>query len=262
LSSRRRSISRNTRPRSVKIPISFLHARERSTRRSVDFFAVDIPASILVPRPPAMYRRPPCDFRMDNAFQRDAAKSLSSFSLSLSLSLAISRVGTREEKGRKTGSRRQRSDISLSLSDESTMRERRGEKVANAGGKRVSIIINGPRFDHYRPSLRDRKADLDAKSYISASCARETPCPQAAPHGATNVNVRISRRGVPQEREDRSLFLREVRKHDLHGVRGKTACLRKVHRFLSRKNDSSIEDRYTFIHGKITQKNMLLLQLE
>jgi len=102
------------------------------------------PASILVPRPPAMYRRPPCDFRMDNAFQRDAAKSLSSFSLSLSLSR--SRAWERAKKKVERPDLVDNVRISLSLSDESTMRERRGEKVANAGGKRVSIIINGPQF--------------------------------------------------------------------------------------------------------------------
>lgn len=130
MSSRRRSISRNTRPRSVKIPISFLHA---SARRFVDSIAVDIPASI----PGAGPRR-----RCIAAAPPPSPRAIFEWTMHFSgtrrnrspLSGAISRVGTREEKGRKTGSRRQRSAISLSDGG-STMRERRGEKVAGREGE-------------------------------------------------------------------------------------------------------------------------------
>lgn len=125
----------------------------------------------------------PPSVRFSNGQCISAGRGEIASSLSLSLSGAISRVGTREEKGRKTGSRRQRSGISLPIRWIDNARKAR-RKSCERGGKRVSITINRPccrgSLDHYRPSLRDRKADLDAKSYISASYARETPCPHTA----------------------------------------------------------------------------------
>ena len=97
MSSRRRSISRNTRPRSVKIPISFLHARERSTRRSVDFFAVD------TRRRYSYHDRRRCIAALRAIFEwtmhfSGTRRNRSLLSLSLSLSLSRSRAWERAKK--------------------------------------------------------------------------------------------------------------------------------------------------------------------
>jgi len=197
----------------MKIPIFFLHAsaRERAapSTPSPSIPGVDTRCRAAGDVSPP----PPCDFRMDNAFQRDAAKSLSSLPAD-----AISRVGTREEKGRKTGSRRQRSGISLAPMDQQCAK---GEEKKNCerAEKRVSITIDGPRcrFDHYRPSLRDRKVDLNAKSYLLASYlarARETPCL----HTARRFECSFGFHGEVCPGKERIVpFSSEVRKRDLHG---------------------------------------------
>lgn len=144
MSNRRRSISRNTRPRSVKIPISFLHASARERAGFVDSFTVDSRRRYPY-RAAGDVSPPPLRFSNGQCISAGrAAKSLSS------LSGAISRVGTRKEKGRETGSRRQRSGYLPIRWIDNARKARR--KSCGRGGKRVSITIDEPRcrFDHYR----------------------------------------------------------------------------------------------------------------
>lgn len=108
MSSRRRSISRNTRPRSVKIPISFLHAsaRERalaSVDSFVDSFAVDTRTG-----PPAMYRRPPVRFSNGQCISAGRGK----IALLTLAARDLARGNARGKRSKDRISRRQRSGIS------------------------------------------------------------------------------------------------------------------------------------------------------
>lgn len=203
MSNRRRSISRNTRPRSVKIPISFLRAsaRERvlaSSTPSPSIAGVDTRTG-----PPAMYRRPPCDFRMDNAFQRDARGKIALFSLGRDLA----RGNARGKRSRDRISKTTFGYLPIRWIDNARKARR---KSCGRGGKRVSITIDGqPRaagsFDHYRAVGRceiERLIQTRNRTY----CRRISPraCkgkhPAHTPRGASSVRSDFTARCAPRTR--------------------------------------------------------------
>lgn len=129
------------------------------------------------------------------------------FSLSLSHSWARSRAW---ERAREKVERPDLSKTTVRVGSLYPMDRQcaKGEKkkLRTRGGKRVSIIVGRPAphssFDHYRPSLRDRKADLDAKSYtywrrIARACKGNT---LPTRRGASNVRTDFTARCAPRKR--------------------------------------------------------------